>query len=67
MGGGIAQVLAMAGLDVVICDVDLDLTCRHLDRLRGEAEDFERQGLFAPGSADLVRKNLRTADTASQS
>jgi 3-hydroxyacyl-CoA dehydrogenase len=41
MGGGIAQVFAMAGLDVVICDADPDLTRRHLDRLRGEAEDFE--------------------------
>src|SRR5215212_5868307 len=63
MGGGIAQVFAMAGLDVVICDADPDLTRRHLDRLFGEAEDFERQGLLAPGSADLVRKNLRTAET----
>jgi 3-hydroxyacyl-CoA dehydrogenase, NAD binding domain len=45
-GGGIAQVFAMAGLDVVICDADPDLTRRHLDRLRGEAEDFERQSLF---------------------
>jgi 3-hydroxybutyryl-CoA dehydrogenase len=46
MSGGIAQVLAMAGLDVVICNADPDLARRHLDRLRGEAEDFERQSLF---------------------
>ena len=37
---------AMAGLDVVICDADPDLTRHALDRLRGEAEDFERQSLF---------------------
>jgi hypothetical protein len=43
----------MAGLDVVICDADPDLTRRHLDRLRGEAEDFERQGLFAPAQLIL--------------
>ena len=63
MGGGIAQVFAMAGLDVVISDADPSLTDRHLDRLRREAEEFEKQGLFDPGSADLVQKNLRAADT----
>jgi 3-hydroxybutyryl-CoA dehydrogenase len=61
MGGGIAQTLAMAGLDVVIVDADPALTRRHLDRLRREAEDFERQGLFDAGSADLVQANLRAA------
>ena len=55
MGGGIAQVFAMAGFDVVIVDADSALTRRHLDRLRREAEDFEAQGLFDAGSADLVR------------
>jgi 3-hydroxybutyryl-CoA dehydrogenase len=55
MGGGIAQVLAMAGFDVVIVDADSNLTRRHLDRLGREAEDFEVQGLFEAGSADRVR------------
>jgi 3-hydroxybutyryl-CoA dehydrogenase len=55
MGGGIAQVLAMAGFDVVIVDADSNLTRRHLDRLGREAEDFEAQGLFEAGSADRVR------------
>lgn len=62
MGGGIAQVFAMAGLDVVIADADPATTARHLDRLRREAEDFENRGLFAAGSAELVRTNLRAAD-----
>jgi 3-hydroxybutyryl-CoA dehydrogenase len=66
MGGGIAQVLAMAGLDVVIVDADPALTRRHLARLHQEAEDFESQGLFDPGSAELVRANLRTADSLSE-
>ena len=66
MGGGIAQVFAIAGLDVMICDVDSDLTRRHLDRLRREAEDFEEQGLFARGAADLVQRNLRVADTIAE-
>ena len=58
MGGGIAQVFAMAGLHVVIVDADPALTRRHLDRLYREAADFEAQGLFDPGSTDLVRANL---------
>ena len=49
MGGGIAQVFAMAGMDVVIVDADPSLTARHLDRLRQEAEDFENRGLFDAG------------------
>ena len=65
MGGGIAQVFALAGMDVVIVDADPNLTARHLDRLRHEAQDFESRGLFDPGSAELVRKNLRAADTFS--
>ena len=55
MGGGIAQVFAMTGIDVVIVDADPILTARHLERLRQEAEDFENRGLFEPGSAELVR------------
>ena len=37
------------------------LTAQHLDRLLQETEDFESRGLFEPGSADQVRKNLRAA------
>jgi 3-hydroxybutyryl-CoA dehydrogenase len=63
MGGGIAQVFALAGMDVVIVDADPNLTARHLDRLRHEAQDFENRGLFDPGSAERVRKNLRASDS----
>lgn len=66
MGGGIAQVFAMAGLPVVIVDADPALTRRHLDRLYREADDFEAQGLFDPGSADLVRANLSAADNLAE-
>jgi 3-hydroxybutyryl-CoA dehydrogenase len=62
MGGGIAQVFAMAGFDVVIVDADPTLTRHHLDRLRREAEDFESQGLFDAGSTELIQANLRAAD-----
>ena len=66
MGGGIAQVFGMAGLDVVIMDADAEITARHLDRLRQEAEDFENRGLLEPGSAELVRKNLRAANSVTE-
>ncbi|WP_375430370.1 3-hydroxyacyl-CoA dehydrogenase family protein [uncultured Friedmanniella sp.] len=61
MGGGIAQVLAMAGLRVTIADADAQTTQRHLERLRREASEFEEQGLFDPGSAALVESNLSAA------
>jgi 3-hydroxybutyryl-CoA dehydrogenase len=66
MGGGIAQIFAMAGMNVVIVDADPTLTASHLDRLRQEAEDFESRGLFDPGSAELVRKNLRAANSLTE-
>jgi 3-hydroxybutyryl-CoA dehydrogenase len=63
MGGGIAQVFAMAGRNVTIVDADSSATRRHLDRLLREAEEFEAQGLFDAGSADLVRANLHAAES----
>lgn len=63
MGGGIAQSLARSGFDVVIADISAEVVRAHLERLIQEAEQFEAQGLFEPGSADLVRRNLRAADT----
>lgn len=66
MGGGIAQVLAMAGFDVVIADADADTTSHHLERLYREAAEFEAQELFAAGSTDLVRANLRAATSLAE-
>ena len=66
MGGGIAQVFAMAERDVVITDADPARTAAHFDRLLREAEDFEAQGLFDAGSAQRVRRHLRTADTLAE-
>jgi 3-hydroxybutyryl-CoA dehydrogenase len=63
MGGGIAQVLAIAGYQVAISDADADTTLRHRDRLYAEAAEFEREGLFDPGSTALVEANLRAASS----
>jgi 3-hydroxybutyryl-CoA dehydrogenase len=66
MGGGIAQVLAMAGFEVTIADADAETTRYHLERLRREAREFEDQGLFDEGSADLVQAHLHAADSLAE-
>jgi 3-hydroxybutyryl-CoA dehydrogenase len=63
MGGGIAQSLANAGLQVWLADVDAEATRRAHERLLVETEQFETQGLFAPGSMDRISANLHVAPT----
>ncbi|MEE1650269.1 3-hydroxyacyl-CoA dehydrogenase family protein [Brachybacterium sp. J144] len=63
MGGGIAQVLAIAGFEVTVADVSVETANASLERLRREAREFEEQGLYAPGSADLVEKNISAGKT----
>ncbi len=63
MGGGIAQVLALAGFQVRITDVDPEATQAALARLEKEAREFEDQGLFDAGSADAIMSNLTAVDT----
>jgi 3-hydroxybutyryl-CoA dehydrogenase len=58
MGGGIAQSLALSGLTVQIADVDVDASLRGLERLLRESQEFEDQGLYKPGSTDIIKKNL---------
>jgi len=61
MGGGIAQTLALAGAHVWLADVDAEATQLAHQRLLAESEQFEAQGLFAPGSTDVLRRNLHPA------
>jgi 3-hydroxybutyryl-CoA dehydrogenase len=61
MGGGIAQSLANAGFQVRLADVDADATQKAHQRLLAEAEQFQAQGLFPPGSTDRIRENLHVA------
>ncbi|RUT24243.1 3-hydroxyacyl-CoA dehydrogenase, partial [Asaia sp. W19] len=58
MGGGIAQSLAASGMKVTLADVSPEATQRSLERLLGEARDFEAQGLLTPGSYDRIMTNL---------
>ncbi|MCI9887490.1 3-hydroxyacyl-CoA dehydrogenase family protein [Micrococcales bacterium 31B] len=61
MGGGIAQVLALAGAQVTIADVSAEIAAQNYERLIAEAGQFAEQGLFPAGAADTVRANVRPA------
>ena len=63
MGGGIAQTLALAGVDVQLADANPELTRKALERLLAESEQFEREGLFKPGSTARLKERLRAADS----
>lgn len=63
MGGGIAQVLALAGYTVRIADADPATTGRQLQRLHRETAEFEAQGLFAAGASETVRSQLSAAES----
>ena len=62
MGGGIAQVLAIAGFDVTIADVSVDTANASLERLQREAREFEEQGLF--GTVEDALARIREARAA---
>jgi 3-hydroxybutyryl-CoA dehydrogenase len=61
MGGGIAQSLANSGMQVWIADANPAATEKAYQRLMAEAEQFEQQGLFPPGSAERIRANLHSS------
>lgn len=61
MGGGIAQVFALAGKDVVISDVSADVARANLERLITEAGQFEADGLFPAGAQEVVAQRVRAA------
>lgn len=63
MGGGMAQVFAMAGYKCVLADVSAEIAQRSYDRLISESEAFEKQGLFAKGSTSLIASNLSIAQS----
>jgi 3-hydroxybutyryl-CoA dehydrogenase len=63
MGGGIAQVLALAGAEVHLADVDAATAEAARRRLIDQAGAFERAGLFAAGSAERIDAGLRSAES----
>lgn len=63
MGGGIAQVLALAGARVALADVSAEIAQKNYDRLLAEAADFVADGLFPAGAVETLKTNLWAAPT----
>ncbi|WP_221584851.1 3-hydroxyacyl-CoA dehydrogenase family protein [Microbacterium sp. G2-8] len=61
MGGGIGQVLALAGAQVALADASADVARKNLERLLTESADFEAQGLFPAGATETLTRNLSAA------
>ncbi|WP_396289759.1 3-hydroxyacyl-CoA dehydrogenase family protein [Curtobacterium sp. KT1] len=63
MGGGIAQVLALAGHTVRIADVSAEIAQQNLERLLGETAQFVADGLFPEDAVERVRAHLSAAES----
>jgi len=63
MGGGMAQCFILAGYECAIADIDKETAAAAKVRLVGEARAYEEDGLFEPGSADLIEERLVAADS----
>jgi len=63
MGGGIAQVLALSGADVVLADVDAERAATARARLIEQAERFVADGLFDEGSVEILQQRLTAANS----
>jgi 3-hydroxybutyryl-CoA dehydrogenase len=63
MGGGIAQVLALSGKDVVLGDVDRPTAAAARDRLLAQAEAFASAGLFPEHAPTTLAERLAVADS----
>jgi 3-hydroxybutyryl-CoA dehydrogenase len=63
MGGGIAQVLALAGHTVRIADVSGEIARANLDRLLVETQQFVDDGLFPVDAVERVRDHLSAAES----
>jgi 3-hydroxybutyryl-CoA dehydrogenase len=61
MGGGIAQVFALSGRDVVLADASAEQAARSRERIIQEAVDFTERGLFPPGAAERIASGVSAA------
>ena len=61
MGGGIAQVLALAGARVALADVSSEATAANQARLLDESRQFVADGLFPAGATETLEANLWVA------
>jgi 3-hydroxybutyryl-CoA dehydrogenase len=61
MGGGIAQVLALAGARVALADVTAEIAQSNYERLLKESDEFVAAGLFPAGATETLKENLWAA------
>lgn len=61
MGGGIAQVLALAGCSVVLSDQSAEIASANRERIIAEASAFAEQKLFVADAAETIARNVRAA------
>ena len=61
MGGGIAQVLALAGRQVALADVSAEVATGSRERLIREAGDHAARGLFPPDAQERIAAGITAA------
>ncbi|GAB2748656.1 3-hydroxyacyl-CoA dehydrogenase family protein [Sinomonas soli] len=61
MGGGIAQVLALAGATVKIADISEEIATKNYERLLAEAAQFVADGLFPDDAVARLEAHLSPA------
>jgi 3-hydroxybutyryl-CoA dehydrogenase len=60
MGGGIVQVAAQQGLDVLLWDISDDMLERSLDRIRGSVQRSVERGRLSQEEADAAMARIQT-------
>lgn len=63
MGGGIAQVFALAGRNVHIADVTAEHAHRSRQRIIDEAADYAARGLFPQDAAEQIAAHVTAAES----
>lgn len=66
MGTGMAQVFALNGHSVVVCDATEQLSEAAVERANAEAARYERAQLFPPGAVEAVRTNVAAASSLTE-
>ena len=66
MGGGIAQVLGLAGARVALTDVSAEVAQKNYDRLHRRIRDFVADGLFPEGATETLQANLWPATSLAE-
>ncbi len=59
MGGGIAQVAAQAGIDVIMSDVNEDLCKKGVDTIARSLDRMVQRGRMKPEERDLITRRIR--------